>query len=313
MSYVDRLVAGLWTYKDLMFPIQDELFDEARPRAHGSRPPVFTKPHAWRNVLLDPCLTEKQRDEVVGAIRPWKRHRWFRSMKSSQALTQCVFGSLRAVSRLDALAEIAGNPFRLQNDGVQAELEHAINYLGEAPSRCTSVDVLLSGNRRVAIECKLTEVDMGRCSRPRLASEEPDHCDGSYSHQRRRLDRCSLTAIGVKYWQYVPHILRWNAAIDLMPCPLSHTYQIVRNLLAACVLPSGECSLENGTAVLLIDARNPAFQNEGPGRKAFDAVRAALLNPDCLQLCTWQEVLQHLRKNQVLNGLTEQINSKYGI
>jgi hypothetical protein len=235
-------------------------------------------------------------------------------MKSSQALTQSVFGSLHAIGRLDVLAEMPHDPFRLRGRGpLRAELEHSINYLGETQNRCTSVDVLFSCQRRIVVECKLAESDVGHCSRPKLAAEEPDHCDGTYRSQRGRSDRCSLTAIGIRYWEYIPQILNWNPRVDLSPCPLSHTYQIVRNLLAACVLPGGGCSPENGVAVLVVDARNPTFSHGGRGRSAFDQIKTALLDPHTLQVCTWQDIVGHMRSSEVLTGLTEQIREKYGI
>ena len=47
-----------------------------------------------------PALTELERLRLIGMIPVLKRHRWFRSMSSSQALTRTVFGLLAGV--LDA-------------------------------------------------------------------------------------------------------------------------------------------------------------------------------------------------------------------
>ena len=43
---------------------------------------------------------------VLKLMPPSKRHRWFRSMKSSQALTQSVFGALAATGHLAALGAL---------------------------------------------------------------------------------------------------------------------------------------------------------------------------------------------------------------
>ena len=88
--------------------------------------------------------------------------------------------------------------------------------------------------------------------RRHLAMAQPmdfdaDFCDGAYTHQRSRKERCSLTEIGVLYWKYIPSLLKWKNDIDLVPCPLNFTYQLVRNLLAACVRPNGMVAPERGS------------------------------------------------------------------
>jgi hypothetical protein len=156
-------------------------------------------------------------------------------MKSSQALTQSVFANLIALGKLDLLAGLDDEDggfvfFERAPEPRDVQLEYPVDHLGEP--RRTSVDVFVRGSHPVAIECKLAETEIGACSRPRLLSSEPnferDHCDGSYTIQRGRRDRCSLTAIGVRYWECASELFCWPADQDLDPCPLRFTYQLVR-------------------------------------------------------------------------------------
>jgi hypothetical protein len=191
-------------------------------------------------------------------------------------------------------------------------LEFEVDYLGEKNGRRTSVDVLFGGDYRVAVECKLGEPEVGSCSRTRLRPDDGQFCDGSYTVQRGRTSRCSLTEVGVRYWNYVPELFNWSAEIDRTPCPLNSTYQLVRNLMAVCVSRSGEFSLGSGHVVLLYDHRNPAFQGNGRGIAVWNEVRAALRKPSLMQKCTWQEIIARLRSDPTLDWLTTGLSHKYG-
>ena len=166
------------------------------------------------------------------------------------------------------------------------------------------------------MECKLTESEVGTCSRPRITEKDPiykrEYCDGRYARQLNRKERCSLTELKIEYWKYIPILFNWTSDIDLDPCPLRDTYQLVRNVLAACVSPDKEVGSESGHAVLLYDERNPAFQSGGKGRREWDTVRKALKNPALLQQCTWQQVMGVMRRDSELSWLTELLQIKYG-
>ena len=84
-------------------------------------------------------------------------------------------------------------------------------------------------------------------------------CDGSYTRQRGRRTHCSLTEIGVRYWEYLPELFDWSADRNMDSCPLQGTYQLARNVLAACVQPDGTVDANSGHALVIYDDRNPAF------------------------------------------------------
>ena len=98
---------------------------------------------------------------------------------------------------------------------------------------------------------------------------------------------CFLTAIGVLYWKYIPGLFKWNSNVDHVPCPIRKNYQLVRNILAACVRPDGSVLAEKGHAVLIYDERNPAFQKGGKGHTALENTREALHKPQLLRKCSW--------------------------
>ena len=323
-TYQDTLRATFWRYRQEQFAGADNLFDDSY-QPGGAQPPVFKPEHAHQNVLLRPGATPDEIEMVLSAMPAGTHHKWFRSMTSSQALAQSVFANLKVHDKLGLLADLRGEdglpPFaselvqpRYTWAATQPELEYHVSYLGEPHS--TSVDVMFDGKYRVAVECKLSEPEVGSCSRPRLglsaSNYERDHCDGTYTCQRGRRERCALTEQGIAYWLYIPKLLTWLAGADLQPCPLRSTYQLVRNILAACVRPNGDLD-PAGHAVLLYDARNPEFAEGGKGYRAWEAVRSALKNPALLRRCTWQELVARLRRDDELNWLTGALRSKYGL
>jgi hypothetical protein len=319
-EYEAGLVERLWEYREARFAGQGDPFDHhVRPT-----PPVFRQGKVLHNVLTRPAA-DAERDRLLGRLPRTAGHRWLGSMKSSQALVWSVFANLAAADRLSRLADLPddlGRPlFPGVDRGANLHLEHDVADLGEP--RPTSLDALLDvGGYRIAIEGKLTETDIGRCSRPALrpgkdAGYERDHCDGSYTIQRGRRQRCSLSEIGVSYWRHVPTLFRWSADADLRPCPLRRTYQLVRNVLAATVpvggRSDGRADATRGHAVLLYDGRNPHF---GPGGAAWLAVRDVrdcLRCPGLLRLGTWQQVAGAIAGDGEVGWLAEELQLKYGI
>jgi Restriction Endonuclease associating with ARP len=235
-------------------------------------------------------------------------------MKSSQALVQSVFGNLCAMKLCSALqavtTEEGSYPFQeVSPDGSSLALERRVATLGEP--RPTSIDISIQGPLKVAVECKLAEYDVGHCSRPNLDEDDPGHCDGSYRCQHGRRERCALTELGVRYWEFVPRLFKWRADQQRDVCPLRSTYQLVRNILAVSIGENGE--IVPGFAVLVFDERNPAFRPDGPGGQAFAMVKAALLDSKRLQRLSWQTIMQALLKLPRLQWMTSELEEKYGL
>jgi len=67
------------------------------------RPPVLAEPYAQDNILVPPDDRRRAR-QIRQAIDSRHRHRWFASLKSSQALSQSVFAALAAYNRLHLLS-----------------------------------------------------------------------------------------------------------------------------------------------------------------------------------------------------------------
>lgn len=241
-------------------------------------------------------------------------------MNSSQALAQSLFGNLAVHDFLRLLTAVKDDDGRpLLGEGQASSdnfsMEFHVNYLGERHP--TRLDVHFSGEYQVAFECRLRELEVGPCSRPGLKPSDSnytrDHCNGTYSKQRARTERCSFTQRGALYWKYVPQLFRWTNDRDWNPCPLCYNYQLVRNVLAVGVRPDGSVSTNNGHAVVVYDERNPAFQKGGSGLQAYETTQQALQEPTMLCKCSWQRIIGHLRNKNILSWLTEELALKYGL
>jgi hypothetical protein len=313
-AYLNGVTDQLRTYRSRRFAGKDHLFDQSDPTI-GYRPPVFLRDHAgWNVICPDGAPHDKDyRARVEAEIAAARRHRWFGSMKSSQALAQSVFGNLKHLGKLSLLADLKrddGEP--LFPTGATCRLEQEIgpfradakgvrrNLMGEFEHRGTSVDVLFesSGDRptRVAVECKFTESEIGRCSKHGV---EPE---------------CYLTSHGVRYWNFWPDLFRWSPnELTCDTCPAYTTYQLARNLLAACLTDNGDVDPRRGYAVLVYDERNPAFQSGGVGMQAWEEAKRSLQHPRLLQRCSWQQVMPLLERDAQTHALRQEINAKYGI
>ena len=99
----------------------------------------------------------------------------------------------------------------------------------------------------------------------------------------------------------------------MKPCPLAGPYQLVRNVLAACVGPDGSLAVESGYALVIYDKRNPAFAQGGVADRQWSEAEGALRRPDCLRRCSWQSLAAHLAKDRSLEWLVSALDDKYGI
>jgi hypothetical protein len=308
--YLDRLHVIQWGYRDDSFADEGHLFRPGEDRQH---PPVFLAEHANRNVLRpsDPVLTKL----VLDSIPADRHHKWFRSMKSSQALAQSVFGNLKAHRRADCLLDVRADDDDLpafgagpiDPDGV--ELEHSVGREFLKEPHPTDIDLWICGRNVVCVECKLTEAEVGRCSRPMC----PTHrytCNGNCEQQPGRQYRCALAQQGIQYWNHVPKILNWSLEEDARPCKLLAPYQLVRNILAATV-EDGEVKPDRGHALLVYDQRNPAFWHSEEG--TFEKLRRDLLNPAILRRCSWQSIIRVMAEYDDLKWLVKALGEKYGL
>ena len=307
-SYLKAITQTLWTYAD-----QHHVGELDSGNRHD-RPPVLAKQFGPKNILVP---QDGVRDQAIRtALTTNQLHKWFRSLKSSQALTQSVFGAIHVFNRLDLLqgmtAECGCPAFFLDQRDWRLDFEYELQTLNEP--KPTSIDVLLSRpGRRVAIECKFIETEFGTCSRTRLNTNHAFYCDGSYRRQSERLHRCALTERGILYWDYLPRLFNWPSDHDHMPCPFDATYQLARNVLAATLTPVGEFDPDTGHVLIVYDDRNPAFQ---PNGRAWAQWQAAV--DDCryrgvLRRLSWQRLLSSLAKAPEFAYLVHGLREKYGL
>lgn len=308
-TYKQEVVNRFWEFKNKNYADNNDLFESQY--VSEKRPPVFKRKMGYMNVIVNKDLSEDVRQNVLSQIPRKSWHKWFTSMTSSQALTHSVFGNLKILNRLELLANITGEDGKqiflgsINNDQ-NCKLEYEVKYLGEP--RPTTIDVFFDRDFRVTVECKLSEYEIGPCSSGRNKKD----CDGKYNAKKGQSERCVKSTRGIKYWKYIPMLFKWSAELDHNPCPLLDTYQLVRNVLAACVQRDGKLDYENGHAVLLYDERNPAFHPGGDGLIAWQQVRDALIYPSLLQKCTWQQVVASIRCEPELKWLTDSLCEKYG-
>jgi len=313
-SYLTELRRGFSEYRDAHFGRQGDLFEG---RAVGGAI-VLRSEHRDRNLIIPPC-SASEREQIIGKISRSKRHTHFGSMQSSQALAQSVFGSIEVCGRLPLLSAIKTEDGRLafgpSLSQTKLEFEKDVDTLGEQAGRSTSVDVWFDGPYRVAVECKLAEASFGTCSRTRLETDDKQHCDGSYSLQgERKAERCALTQIGVQYWNYSEAAFGWSADTDHRRCPMNNTYQLMRNVLAACVVKKGTLDEETGHALIIYDQRNPSMAEQGDGERQWREIYGALKNRGILRRLSWQSLIaQWPDHDDILDWLRRELKAKYGL
>jgi hypothetical protein len=308
-DYRDKLISGFWNYRKARFQQEESLFEQESKSEERS--PVFLKWATGWNVLIAPDASEQKRREVLETMPRASRHRWFRALTSTQALTQSVFGNLKVYASLHSLRGLLDHQGLPLFDSADlspenVSLEHSLTLLNDPDP--LSIDVLMRGPYRIAMECALTEQDIGRCSNVSWAN-----CDGSYTAQMGRRERCYLTSKGIQLWEQIPKLFSWSNGVNHKPCPLHNTYQLVRRVLAASIGPDGRFSLKHGHALLIYDDRNPVFQKGGRGFEAYESIKAALRYPALFRKCSWQRLIGHLRGMSVLPWLTTELQIKYGL
>ena len=296
-KYKQDMLDRFKVFREKNFLGRDELFYERHNH-------VFNSEFAEYNLFkteLDKLLPRK------------RRHRWYGSMGSSQALALSVFGTMMQHGDLRLLADVSaydGTPLlpNFDLDG-HPEFDFPISTLNEPTP--THVDLFLPGQKgNVAVECKLWEDGLDPCSQ--VAKKR---CNGNYEEPtgRKPGERCYLTERGVSYWDYIPRIFKWRSDMDHSTCPIWKPYQLVRNVLAASVGPQTGEVLDQPTAVLIYDSRNPAFAPGGKADYLFREVQEALEGSASLKRATWQSIVATLNEQGGYEGLLNWLVEKYGI
>ena len=111
----------------------------------------------------------------------------------------------------------------------------------------------------------------------------------------------------------MPQLFSWSGSQDHAACPVSATYQLVRNVLAACVATDGTLDVRNGHALVVFDERNPAFLAGGAADAAWRAVTGTLRLPHLLRRVSWQRLASHLDRDSDLAWLAAGLRDKYGL
>ena len=122
-----------------------------------------------------------------------------------------------------------------------------------------------------------------------------------------------MTEVGVRYWDYVPELFEWPADHDHDPCPLRRTYQLARNVMAACVREDGAVDANGGHALVVYDERNPSFLPGGEAERQWAAAVDALDGQILLRRCSWQRIAVHLSAAPGLRWLVDGLAAKYGV
>ncbi|MBI4758552.1 MAG: hypothetical protein HY783_06080, partial [Chloroflexi bacterium] len=177
-DYKEKLITQYWVYQKEVFPDVENHFERPYAPIGRPRPPVFHKHKEWENVITRLGASQEETSQLLGLVPEGERHKWFRSMNSSQALAQSVFGNLAVYGFLSSLTELLDDDEMALLGKAQVlpdnfGMEFKVDYLGEP--RPTSLDGYIEGDYRVAIECKFTESEVGTCSRPQLTPADSNY------------------------------------------------------------------------------------------------------------------------------------------
>jgi hypothetical protein len=157
--------------------------------------------------------------------------------------------------------------------------------------RRSQIDVIATSPQTlIFFECKFTEQDAGSCSQP------PRQCNGNYEVQlnprNQKLDRCALSAKGIRYWQIIPQIFQYCIDQDYLPCPFSGSwYQWMRNL-AVCYEVARTTHRKAAFALIYADAPGVPMAQKLNSREWEDFNRT--LRPEAITFhwASYQQVVQ---------------------
>ncbi|OAI39322.1 hypothetical protein AYO39_00565 [Actinobacteria bacterium SCGC AG-212-D09] len=242
----------------------------------AANPHLKADDHAYKAADLAAALPEEWA-EVATLLPESERHRHYLSGNSSQILGLALFG---VAGRLDPSHDWLWNalaPIPPRESVPTAQFEKRLDpeTLDEQP-RQTSIDYFVEDRPSlICVECKWTEAGMGTCGCGLDAAAGGDCSD-------RVLSRTA-------YWETARDVFRLPDRQEGKPCPLSFTYQAVRNVAAACALARPG---QEPVFALIYDAENPYFAGIGdwPG---WPATLGATLDdsPVRFRSVSWQELL----------------------
>jgi hypothetical protein len=249
------------------FVAHPELKDEHHP--YKARDLVAALPEEWAGLEQHLLLAERHRHHLSG--------------NSSQVLALGLLGvGARLNPQLSWLWEGLGSAGSVPaSSGMSVPtvaFEHKLDaaVLNEHP-RQTAVDFFVNDPQVLfCVECKWVEAGLGECSCP-----APGPLTGGCSERVLQ---------GEAYWKTAYEVFHLPEREAGKACPLSFTYQAVRNVAAATALASPHQTPVFG---LIYDADNPYFGGcgEWPG---WPAALAATLDPDESRVRfasdSWQEL-----------------------
>lgn len=215
-----------------------------------------------------------------------RRHQHYLSGKSSQVL---ALGLLGAAAELDPSHRWLSQLLDCRWNGiVSSEFEYTLDprILGEQLGRVTSIDYLVAGDEMfVCLETKWREEGLGACSCGR-SSDADDEADPTVGECSERVLRRAA------YWDTSHDIFKLPDRSPPKYCPISTSYQAVRNVAAARLLSAGRPF----AFILIYDDRNPYFgeTNDWPGWPAL--LRSALLDDGMFRFraVSWQHLVTML-------------------
>lgn len=241
--------------------------------------------------------------ELAQYLPERERHRHHLSGNSSQVLALGLLGvGAKLGPSLSWLWDTLGSdtlpPTPTVTPLPRWEFEHRLQpwLLNEQP-RQTSIDFLVSDPAvLLCIECKWVEAGMGECSCPAPA---PLTADCSEKVLKREA-----------YWKTAYDIFHLPPRERGRACPLSFSYQAVRNVAAAQALAASD---QHPTFSLIYDAENPFFAGCGqwPGwPAALDATLNYDGSPVRFASTSWQALIDLVP----LDGATaEWASEKHGL
>jgi hypothetical protein len=246
----------------------------------AANPHLRADDHEYKAKDLGAALPEEW-SGLAHQLPVGERHLHHLSGNSSQVLALGLLGVGKQLDSSlawlwDALAPL---PPRSASTPASASFEHKLapGTLGEQP-RQTSIDFFVDDPAAlVCVECKWAEAGIGACGCDKASAVIADCSD-------RVLDRDI-------YWGTAYEVFHLPKRDSGKPCPLSFTYQAVRNAAAALTLADAG---QQPVFALIYDADNPYFAGCGdwPGwPDALDATLNEVGAPLRFASVSWQELL----------------------